>query len=463
MRQFVVSDAFIAGGAQMNRRSAEKEFGLKYVLSWSKGRHMIRGGVSVPDWNWQTYEDFSNRQGTWHFASLEDFQAGRPFSFTQQVGNGRVKFRQRTVGMFLQDTVNLKPGLTLGLGLRYDRQNSVRDYNNFAPRFSIAYAPGSQRNTVIRAGFGIFYDRVRSSLLEDVLLYGSGDFTRLIISNPSWPDPFAGDTAATLTTPTLVNAAEDLRSPYLLHYTVAVERKLASRITASATYTHFRGISRFRSRDVNAPIAPMYVRPDPAYGIIRQIESSGMMKSNSLELGVNGRMTSFFTGSVRYEFGRVMSNADSMDMLPADSYNLASEWSRSGWDRRHTLRAFGNLKVGNLFQTGLMLFAGTGAPYNLTTGRDENRDTLANDRPAGIPRNALEGPGFVRLNLRVTKEIPLSQNDKGPRLALTADAFNILNRVNYTGYVGNLSSPFFGMPVSARPARRVQLGLRFSF
>lgn len=463
VRRLSVADAFVSGGAQVDEEATEKEFGLKYVLSWSKGKHLVRGGIDVPDWTWQTYRDLGNRQGTYQFASLADFEAGRPFAFTQQVGNGRVSFRQRTIGLFIQDNINVRPGLTLGLGMRYDRQNFLRDSNNFAPRLSIAWAPGKERKTVLRAGFGIFYDRLRSGVIQDALLFGGGDFRRLIITNPSWPDPFLSITGQTLTPPAIVRAAGDLRSPYTLHYTFAVEHKLSARTTASATYTHFRGVSLFRSRDVNAPLFPTWQRPDPAFGIIRQVESSGAVESNSLELGLTGRLTKFFTGSLRYEFGRVMSNTDGIDTLPANSYNIDSEWSRSNRDRRHVVRALGNVNVRDWFQTGFRVSAGSGGPYSLITGRDENQDGIANDRPADVARNTLQGPGWLRLDLRLTKEFNLTQKDEGPRLAATVDAFNILNRVNYAGYVGNLSSPFFGLPVAAHPARRVQLGLRFTF
>ena len=462
-RRLSVADAFVAGGAQVNEQATEKELGLKYVLSWSKGKHLIRAGVSVPDWTWQTYHDLGNRQGTYQFASLEDFRAGRPFAFTQQMGEGRVSFRQRTVGFFVQDNINIRPGLTVGLGLRYDKQNFLRDSNNFAPRASVAWAPGQQRRTVLRFGFGVFYDRLRPTVLQDVLLFGRGDFRRLIINNPSWPDPYQSGDGQILVPPAIVRAASDLRSPYTLHYTLAVEHKLTDKTTASATWTRFRGVSLFRSRDVNAPLYPNWTRPDPSFGIIRQIESSGAVESQSLELGLSGRLTSFFTGSIRYELGRVMSNMDSVDALPANSYNIGSEWSRSSRDRRHVVRALGNIRVRDWFQTGFVVSAGSGAPYNLITGRDDNQDGIANDRPEGVARNSLQGPGWMRLDLRLTKEIGLTGKDEGPRIAATLDAFNVLNQVNYAGYVGNLSSPFFGLPVSARPARRLQVGLRFSF
>jgi len=461
-RRLSVADAFVAGGAQIDERANQKELGLKYVLSWSKGKHLVRGGMNVPDWNWQTYQDLGNRQGTYQFASLEDYVAGRPFAFTQQLGDARISFHQRTFGLFVQDNVNLRPGLTVGVGLRYDRQNFLTDRNNLAPRLSVAWSPG--KRTVLRAGFGIFYDNLRSGVMQDALLFGSGALRRLIVSNPSWPEPLLTGSGQTLPPAALVRMAENLRSPYTLHYTLAVEHKLSSGITASATWTRFRGLGLFRSRDVNAPLSPTWQRPDPAFGVIRQVESSGLLDSQSLELGISGRLTRFFTGSVRYELGRVMSNVDSIDTLPANSYDIGSEWSRSNRDRRHVLRALGTFRVRDWFQAGFVFNAATGAPYSLISGRDDNRDGFANDRPAGVLRNSLQGPGSLRLDMRLMKEFALSHRDgEGPRIAATVDAFNVLNRVNYSGYVGNLSSPFFGLPVAAQSARRLQLGLRFTF
>lgn len=462
-RLISVADAFVGGGAQVDTRSDETELGLKYVLSWSKGKHLVRGGMDVPDWTRQTYEDFGNRQGTVQFASLDDFRAGRPFAFTQQVGDGRVSFRQRTVGLFIQDTINLRPGLTAGLGLRYDRQNFISDTNNLAPRLSLAWSPGQRQKTVIRGGSGIFYTRLNGGVIRDALLFGRGDFRRLIVSNPLWPDPsFEGGGAAL--PPALVRMADDLRSPYTIHYSLGVEHRLSARTTVSATWRGFRGVSAFRSRDVNAPWLADGQRPDPALGIVRQFESSGTVKSQSLELGVSGRLSRFFNGSIRYELGRVMSHADGRDALPPNSYNLESEWSRSNRDRRQRLRALGTVPVGKWFKAGFVLFAATGNPYSLITGQDNNQDGIASDRPAGVPRNSLQGPGVMRLDVRMAREFRIpALGGRGPTMEATVDAFNVFNGVNYAGYVGNLSSPFYGLPVSAQPARRLQFGLRLTF
>lgn len=89
----------------------------------------------------------------------------------------------------------------------------------------------------------------------------------------------------------------------------------------------------------------------------------------------------------------------------------------------------------------------------------------ARDRPAGVRRNTLQGPAPAAFDVRWSREFYLQEKkrDKGASLTVGVDAFNVLNRVNYVGNVGNLSSPFFGQPVAARPARRTQFSLRFKF
>jgi len=97
-------------------------------------------------------------------------------------------------------------------------------------------------------------------------------------------------------------------------------------------------------------------------------------------------------------------------------------------------------------------------------GRDLNRDGSANDRPPGVNRNSLQGPGYATLDLRVSRVLKLAKKQEdAPAVTIALNVFNVLNRVNYAGYVGNLSSPFFGLPVAARPARRMQIALRFEF
>jgi hypothetical protein len=94
---------------------------------------------------------------------------------------------------------------------------------------------------------------------------------------------------------------------------------------------------------------------------------------------------------------------------------------------------------------GVSFEDGSGRPYSLTTGRDDFNTGTANARPSGVTRNSLRGPGFVNFDLRWSHDLAFVEAS-GRKVTLTAgvDAFNVINKVNYSSYVGNRSSPFFG-------------------
>jgi hypothetical protein len=125
----------------------------------------------------------------------------------------------------------------------------------------------------------------------------------------------------------------------------------------------------------------------------------------------------------------------------------------------------GTFRPGKLFNLGMALAFYSGMPYTLTTGRDDNHDGTATDRPPGVGRNTLQGPGYADVDLRWSHDFFLekSKREKVPVATVGLDAFNVLNRVNYASFVGNLSSPFFGRAVAARPPRRLQAVLRLRF
>ena len=147
-------------------------------------------------------------------------------------------------------------------------------------------------------------------------------------------------------------------------------------------------------------------------------------------------------------------------------YDLSGEWARSDFDRRHRFELLGTINPGKLFNLGVSASLYSGTPYALTTGIDAFHTGTANARPLGIPRNSLQGPGYVDLDLRWSRDFALirsKKKDGGLKATLAIDAFNVLNRVNYSFFVGNLSSPFFGRAVSAQPPRRLQLSFRLKF
>ena len=243
-----------------------------------------------------------------------------------------------------------------------------------------------------------------------------------------------------------------------------MEQQLTSKSSVSANYVGTRGIDLFRSIDANAPQAPLYAaRPNPALGQVRQLQSEGYLKSNALELTFRGRLSTFFSGQAQYTLGKTYNNTSGITFFPASSYAPNAEWSRSDNDRRHKFDLLGTFKVRSWFDFGTALSAYSGTPVDVTTGNDDNHDGLPLDRPAGVPRNSLHGPGYLDLDLNLAREIALSRDKKGPVATLSVNSFNVLNHQNDITYVGVVSSRFFGEPVSAQPPRRMQLNLEVKF
>jgi len=465
LRRIVVLDAFTGGGAQADRRDTENHVQINDTLSFTAGRHLVKAGINVPDFSRRGSNDRANFDGVFSFSSLEDFAGGRPFAFQIQQGESHLAFWQKEIGVFFQDDVRLRSNLSLAFGLRWDWQNYLSDRNNFSPRFSFAYSPDQRRRTVLRGGAGSFYDRTGPGAVAEVRRLDGRRLRQLVLSNPSYPNPFASPGAITTLPSNIARFAPDLRSPYTIQYSLGVERQLAKSTTATVNYRRGRGIKLFRSRNVNAPRGPLFQRPDPSIGILRQVESSAGRKAQSLELALRGELSRYFNGTIQFHTGRVYNDTDGLQYFPADNYDLSGEWAPADYEGRQHLNLLGTLKPGKRFQLGIGLGFHSGRPYTLTSGRDDNRDTFATDRPAGARRHGLDGPGAATLDLRWSREFYLRprQKEKGPAVTVGIDAFNVLNRVNYAGYVGNLSSPFFGRPVAARPARRVQLTSRLKF
>ena len=448
--QVVVLDAFTGGGAQADVSEEERGAEWNVVASATVGRQIFKFGTAARGVGTRRYADRSNRQGTLFYSSIDDYLANRPFSLVRQEGVGGVAYSNPFAAAFAQADLRLHPALSVGLGLREEISFHPADRINLAPRLSLAFAPGRDRRTVIRAGGGVFYDRTDSSAVRDVLLMDGLRLREFVC-----PGAICDGTQEPST---MARFARNLELSRLIHYSLGVERQIARRTIITLVYSGIRGRNLFRARDLNAPVGG--IRPDPLAGFVRQIESSGGMNAHALELSVRGNLTRHFQGGARYVFGRAYNDTGGAGVLPANSLDLSGEWSRADFDRRHRFDWFGTARVGDWFRVGVSLELESGRPYTLTTGRDDNGDGIARDRPAGVRRNSENGPGQATLDIRWSRDFTLGGERE---FTIAADAFNVLNRVNYSGYVGNLSSPFFGRPVSARSARRMQLSARFQF
>jgi len=456
----IVHGAFSGGGAQEQSLQHQTRLQFQDVFSYSSGVHSIRAGGGTRS-SWLSQEDRSNFGGSFEFASLADFEAGRPIYYRRVEGDPFIRFAQHSGFGFAQEDWRLRPDLNVSLGLRLETQPSFRQTMNVAPRLGLAWSPGG-RKTVLRGGFGVFYDRLSYSLRERTLRFDGLRVRSLIVANPGYPDPLA--TALPMVLPSnIYQLAADLQTPSIWVTGFALERQLPGNLMLASDYRLQRGIHLLRSRNLNAPQPGNGQRPVPLAGNINQYESSASSREQAFTVNVRGRWK-LGDFSAQYRYLRTFGDTEGAEFLPADNFNLRPEWGRLAEDRRHRLQLVSTAKLPKGFRLGLISSMYSGGPFNMTTGADDNVDTEVNDRPAGTRRNSGQGPGFAKLDVRLGKEWVLPKVD-GRKLQLetVAEAFNVFNRVNLENFVGNLSSPFFGQATSALDARRMQLSVRFRF
>lgn len=461
-----VSGSFIGGGAQADLARTENTIHVNEVVTWSHGRHYIRAGVQLPQFSRRAVDDHTNRLGTFKFASLSSYAANTPFVFTAQQGVGRGLYWINEFGSFIQDQVKVNSKIQLSLGLRYDWQTFLPDNNNFAPRISLAYAPGKGK-TILRVGTGVFYDRTGGDFPATVKLHDGAVLHSIQIQNPLFPLTTIGDIPTNL-----VRFEQHVRTPYAIQYSAGIERQLHKTLTLTAAYRGQVQIKSFRSRDANAPILPpnpgltaVYPRPDPNFGQIQQIESGGRTLVNAFDLSFRGQAGRWFTGQGQYTLSRFDNNTGGINAFPQDQYHPNAEWGRADQDRLQRFNLIGNINPDHWLSLGVNATLYSGTPYNEITGNDYFHTGLGNARPTGIGRNTLQAGGVASLDLLYDHDFRLTKEtgDKAKILSAGISAFNVLNRTNFTSYIGSLSSPLFGHPSAALAGRQLQFSLGYRF
>ncbi len=155
--QIIVEGYFTSGGAQADSNRTESHFDGTDFLTYTSGKQALYFGVDVPDLSRRGFDNHTNRQGTYTFGNLADYNAGFPATFLLQQGPGHVVFWERTAAGFFEDDMRLKPNFSISFGVRYYFQNYFHnDPNNFAPRFSLAFAPSKKAKPLSAPAAGFF-------------------------------------------------------------------------------------------------------------------------------------------------------------------------------------------------------------------------------------------------------------------------------------------------------------------
>jgi hypothetical protein len=367
-------------------------------------------------------------------------RGGGPTQFSLASGNAESYVSQAEFSLFVQDEWNLRPNFTLSLGLRYDVQNNIQSRLNFAPRIAFAYAPGAaaagKTKTVIRGGFGIFFDRFSESLALQANHFNEGSEQQFISADPNilglFPAvPSLAALANSAASRTSVQLASQLQLPYMMQSAINIERQLPFKFVFTATLLSARALHLLRSRNINAPLPETSIRPlGNARGNVFEYESSGRFNQNQLILSLRNPINSKMSVIVTYLLSKARSDTDGPDAFPVNSYDLTGEYGRSDLDIRHRFSMTGVFSLKNGFSLNPFILAASGRPFNIITGRDANGDTLFTERPAFaadinqpgvivtrfgafnpnpragerlIPRNYGTSPSFFTVSLRASK------------------------------------------------------------
>lgn len=463
-----VNGAFTGGGAQSDRSATENTIHVNEIVSWSKGRHYIRFGVQLPQFSRRAVDDHTDRLGTFSFASLADYESNSPYVFTAQQGIGRGLYWINEFGAFFQDQIRVSDKLQATVGLRYDWQTFLDDRNNLAPRLSVAYAP--HRGVVVRAGFGVFYDRTGGDFPATVILHNGSILDSVQLQNPGFP--LTTGSFFTAAPSNIVRFAPGVRTPYILQSSIGIEKQVTKKLTIAGDYRNLVQVKSFRSRDANAPILPPdpslsadYPRPNSAFGEIQQIESGARGIFNAFDLSIHGEIGPWFSGQVQYTLSRAENNTGGISRFPQNQYQPNNEWGRANNDRLQALNLAGEINPDHWLSLGINAGLYSGTPYTETTGNDDYHTGLGNARPAGVGRNTLQGAGQINLDLSWQHDFHLGKirGDEGKFLTTGVSAFNVLNHTNFTGYIGALTSPLFTHPTSSLNGRQMQFAIGYTF
>jgi hypothetical protein len=486
-----VPNTFTSGGAQIEGGRREREIEIADNVDFVAGKHSMRSGILFETSRY-TSDENRNAAGTFTFSSLDSFRAGRPTLFSRRVGDPRVDFDQHQFAWYWQDDWRVTKSLTLSYGVRHEVQTNLGDKNNFAPRVGLAWSPFKDGKTTLRGGAGIFYDWFAAPIFEQTLRVDGRRQRDIVIQNPCYPDPL-GCGSQIILPPSRIQVDESLRMPHLAQASIGVQRELFAGAQLRVNYFHQRGYNLLRGRNVNAPVDG--TRPDPGAGNITEIQSVASSTSHALMVGLNfTNLKRRIMASVNYLLSKVVNEADSPFSLPADNFDLSAELGPAITDARHRVFGLFNTQLFYGVSLSALFNYSSATPYNITTGFDDNRDSVINDRPRGTSRNSARGAGQWNLSARLSwgfgfgKRAEANAQGGTPRLVrigggdadvpsmpgmMGADrryrwefytqATNVFNRANRVNFAGVQTSPFFGQATAALPGRRIEVGTRFSF
>ena len=468
-----VQGAFLGGGNSAGYNIDKQDhFELQNYTSVLAGKHMFKFGGRL-----RAQRDSSdtnpNFNGTFTFNSLDAYQiteqgiaagwtpaqiraaGGGAGQFAITYGTPAVVVTYYDVGLYFSDDWRWKPNFTISYGLRFETQNDIHDNGDLAPRVSFAWGlgKGPTPKTVLRAGWGMFYDRFDEQYIRQADRLNGTTQQQFIVDQPDFY-PYVPPQGSPLlntakTFPTSYQLAPNLRAAYTMQTAVSVERQITKNANIAVSYLNSKGVHQFLTRNINAPLPGTYDPTDPTSGIrpfgsgagnMYQYEADGEFEQNQLIVNANVRIGSRVSLFGWYTLNYVDANTTGASSFPNNQYDLAQNYGPTSYDVRNRAFVAGTIALPRGIRVNPFLVMSSGIPFNITLGQDYNGDSIFNDRPTfatpgqtgpnivvtkwgtfnltpqpgqtAIPPYYGMGPGRFSLNLRVSKTIGFGPETK---------------------------------------------------
>jgi Carboxypeptidase regulatory-like domain len=464
-----VQGYFTAGGnSQGTEEDDENRYEVQNYTSVLHGRHMIKFGARLRE-HVETNRSTSQFNSTYIFKSAAAYQTtldniaagqaadangGGAYEYIVTTGLPSASVSLFDAGLYVQDDWRVRPNLTLSGGLRFETQTDIADHADWAPRVSMAWglAHGSNTpKTVIRAGWGIFYDRFEDQYLIQAEHLNGIAQTSYVLYSPTFFDPNAPVTNLTSTDqlPTIYRVSPTLDAPRTMQTAVSVERQINKVTNVAVTYMNSRGTRQFLTNDINAPLPGTFpanpVYPNGVPENIFQYESAGIFRQNQLIINGNIRAGAKLMLFSYYTLNYAKSDTGGANSFPTNPYDILQDYGRAEFDTRHRLFVGGSVGLPYGIRLSPFMIVSSGSPYNVTLNQDFVGSTVLNQRPAFatnpvnpllvvntslgafdtnlndlgpgesiVPVNYFTGPAHFSLNLHLSKVFGFGRVAEGP-------------------------------------------------
>ena len=408
-----VLGAFLGGGSDQGAdQRHESHYEFQDYATLTSGKHMIQFGGFVRDIR-RSEDANANFNGTFTFNSLSDYQRtqvalqnGQTMAQVQAAGYGPNQFNI-TAGIlgafvnrldsadFVGDDWKLLPRLTASFGLRFETENVINDHADWAPRLGLAWAlgKGSNPKTVLRAGWGMFYERIDDDQMMIANRLNGTNQTTYIVNKPTFypdvPSP-SSFSSGNQSLPTTYRISPHLRSPYDMDLAASIERQVTRDATVSLTYLYAHGNGRFLTNDVNAPLPGTYNPAEPSSGMrplgnaagnLYEYESEGIFRQAQLIANVHVSAGNKLSVFGYYVFNNSHSDSNGIDNFASNPWNLIDDYGRAAFDIRDRVTIGGTMALPFAIRLSSMLMASSGKPFSIQLPQDLYGTGIHNARP----------------------------------------------------------------------------------